>query len=71
MLWGLIVMSSMRLAYLVRLNATNENVISKLIAENKIEIDGGKKVLIELNQKELELQELREKLKQAKNKNKR
>ena len=71
MLWGLIVMSSMRLAYLVRLNATNENVISKLIAENKIESDGGKRVLIELNQKELELQELREKLKQAKNKNKR
>ena len=65
-LWGIIVFSLMRLAYLIRLNTTNEIAMNKLIEQNKIEIEGSKKVIVELNQKEVELKEVKEKLKSVK-----
>jgi hypothetical protein len=53
----------MRLAYLVRLNSTNENVINKLSEQNRIETEAGRKVLCELNVKEAELKGVKQKLK--------
>ena len=56
-------MSLMRLAYLIRLNSTNESVINKLSEQNRIDIEQGRRMLCESNVKEAELKGVKQKLK--------